>query len=255
MSNLLSLYPEHPILAWRNELFETIPIDSEWWQSFFSYLREHATSPKTIGYTIARLFDLIGKNKASELIPIFPIELPFNNIDSILDGIYTYRKQLGHISNRNLALLPEFKLCHWNLISRYVKVPYDSAYKILLWAWSKQFWVPHAFDAEFKMPFRYMLGAMILKQNNDLELRTSIKQYWIGNNLVFPKNEKLFDHNINVQKESWFNLLCPEHFHISSMLLELAPSLTLYQLYEMLVLNEGTSSIEAVALPEIFIGT
>ncbi len=235
--NLISLYPEHPLLSWKDSLFNNIPMHELWWDEWYNYLDTHTKDPKEIGFTLARTFDLISKNAAPELILNFPNKLQFQTekLNSILEGIYRYRTRLGHIKNRNLPPLTDFKIKHWNLILSYVSSVHDYAYKILMWAWSTNFWVPDAFNSSIDTPYRYLLGALLLKDNDDtFDLLETIKLYWTNNNLLLPRNHDFLTHQVSIKRIAWFKFFFPEYAHIVPYLFEMSAIMTISQLAELL---------------------
>lgn len=255
--HIISKFPEHPVLTWKDTLYKAVPLGDSWWYRFYKYLLLNAEHPNEIGYTLARTFDLIAKDNAPELLVDMPSSLPgtgdYIKDSLILDGILKYRTKLGHIMNRNLPIQHKFKMWHWDLFMQYCDSTNDSATKILLWAWSKSFWTPCEPDAFYDSPYRCFVAALILKNIHDpyKKLFDDIKLYWTSNNKQLPRQTDFYSKDIEVKTAAWFFWLCPEYSDMYSLFEHQAQTLSVFELYQLLLHGYSDSEEVGLELPEL----
>lgn len=253
--HIISKFPEHPVLAWKQQLLSTIPPGPGWWDRFYAYILSNADHPYEVGYTLAKTFDLIAKNNGQEINIELPTSLPGKRdvIFDVLDGILKYRVKLGHIANRNIPLQPIFKEWHWNLFVKYALEPGDTASRILLWAWSKPFWTPYENGTFYDAPYRYMIAAMLLRSKYEpyKELFDKIKLHWIDNNKQLPRQHDFYVKDIEVKTAAWFYWLCPEYIDTYHIWEHNAQLFTLNKLYELLKHGAESSTEDYYELPEL----
>lgn len=253
--HIISKFPEHPVLAWKQKLLAVVPEGPCWWDRYYSYLLTNAEHPSEIGYTLAKTFDLIAKNNGSEICTDLPTYIPGNSVVrlEVLDGILKYRTKLGHIANRNLPLLESFKDWHWHLFVQYSEEPDDVASMILLWAWSKIFWTPYAPGEFYDSHYRYMIAAMLLRSRYVpyKNLFDKIKLHWTDNNKMLPRQHDFYVKDLDVKTAAWFYWLCPEYIESYHIWEHNAQLLTLNKLYELLKHGAESSTETCYELPEL----
>ena len=221
---IISKHPEHPVLAWKAELLTCIPLGPCWWDRFYTYLLSNADHPYEVGYSFARVIDLIAKGNGAELLSDMPDYLPSLNgsgyLNDVMDGILKYRRKLGHIEHRRIALNYDFKRWHWQLFESHAHELNDNASNILKWAWSKYFWSPASVDGlMLDDTHRFLIAAMIIKNTESFShvLFDDIKKRWVNSNVILPRGVSFYSKDPEEKTLSWFFYLCPEYDNLHDL--------------------------------------